>query len=186
MTDMTDPSVAAATENGHPLSVAAAAMAMGVSERTIRRWIAQGQLPAQRHGHSWLIAPDVLATCAAVHGHIGQDGHGHDQDAATTATAASVRPATATRVSAMAEWLALVQDLQARLADTQQAALQKGEAAAYWQGRAEVLAVELERTRERVLLLEAPRPAEGAGEQKTTDGVTGFRPWWARLAWWRH
>ena len=96
---MTDTSVAAASENGQALSVADAATQIGVSERTIRRWVAQGQLPAKRHGHSWLIAADALAVCAAVNGHHGQDGHGHDRATDTADTATAVRPNTAPDIS---------------------------------------------------------------------------------------
>ena len=46
----------------HVISIAAAAVALDVSERTIRRLIAAGLLPAYRVGHSVRIRTDDLST----------------------------------------------------------------------------------------------------------------------------
>ncbi|CUH44493.1 helix-turn-helix domain-containing protein [Ruegeria atlantica] len=42
------------------LSVAATAVFLGVSEKTVRRKIASGELPASRVGTQWRIRPEEL------------------------------------------------------------------------------------------------------------------------------
>jgi excisionase family DNA binding protein len=42
------------------LTTSQAAQQAGVTDRCIRKWIAQHRLPATRHGERWLIRPDHL------------------------------------------------------------------------------------------------------------------------------
>jgi excisionase family DNA binding protein len=42
------------------LTTSQAAQTAGVTDRCIRKWIAQHRLPATRHGERWLIRPDHL------------------------------------------------------------------------------------------------------------------------------
>ena len=51
-----------------PLTAREAAVSLGVSERTIRRAIARGDLPATKHAGVYRIAPDDLARYRAHHG----------------------------------------------------------------------------------------------------------------------
>lgn len=42
-------------ESGSWITTVAAAAQLGVTDRCIRKWIAQGRIPATRHGGRWLI-----------------------------------------------------------------------------------------------------------------------------------
>ena len=55
------------------LSAREAAAALGVSERTVRRAIAQGALAAVKHGRAYQISPDALARFRAQHISSGRD-----------------------------------------------------------------------------------------------------------------
>jgi excisionase family DNA binding protein len=145
------------TEIPATVTVAAAAERLAVSERTVRRMIARGQLAAVRHGHEWAIP------LRALNGHGQIDG----RTVTPTATVAGC-PTTATDTRTVAALVAMLQDLQTRLAEAQAETTAKAEAAALWQGRAGVLADELEHAR-RQLALPAPKA----------------RPWWAWWAFWR-
>jgi hypothetical protein len=168
----------AATLQPSPVSLREAAAALGVSEAAVRRMVKAGALRATREprpqGHVWRVhlpghlmpAPDALG------------------DASPDGTCQPPRPSPAAsgglplasgslellRAEALAAYAAAVaaphlQTIERLSAERAALAQQVGE------------------LQERVRQLEAPRPAEAAGEQ--VDVINSTRPWWARLAWWR-
>lgn len=130
------------------MPLADAARLLGKPERTIRRWAANGRLPATRTADGWLIELEL-------------DEHG--QVAATDRINGHTSGRTASRGTANGGHLAMVpvtllQDLMG-----------KAEQAAYWQGRASVLETRIQEL-EQQLALPAP-PAENGS-------ATAKRPWW--------
>src|SRR5215211_1307038 len=64
------------------VTVDAAAALVGVSPRTVRRWIQKGFLPSQRDLTGHLVSPADLPAAKATAGHgrgHGRDGSGHDR-----------------------------------------------------------------------------------------------------------
>jgi hypothetical protein len=90
----------------------------------------------------------------------------------------------------MVEALGLISKLQEENKSLVEGMLQRTEAAAIWQGRAEVLQFQLHQVQERLLALEAPKPAVGsidASETATRQAdaaISHPRPWW-QLIWLR-
>ena len=127
------------------LSAHAAAARLGVSDRTVRRWIASGRLRADKAAGEFQIPLEELDSLT------GQDAAaaaapGREQDnAAAPATEDSrlgAAPAAAPAVD-LSGLIALIERQQTQL-------LERTEAAAMWQARAQILD-------ERVRALEAPR-----------------------------
>ena len=140
------------------VSAAEAARLTGVSERTVRRWAASGQVRSVKRGHGYRIA---LSEVAAM---VGQaDGLGADSDPAMADSAAMTGVAAAAAIEA-GHLAALVRELQDKL--TQQAAT-----TAMWQTRADVLALQLEDARAQ-LALSAPTdaPQSHTAPNLTTQG----------------
>jgi excisionase family DNA binding protein len=105
----------------------------GVSEKTIRNWIASGRLSAEKSAGSFRIAPDDLDAL--------RSGSPHPPQSAESASAevraeGSPHGADSADPSAMVELIALVRELQAQL-------ITRTEAAVMWQERARVLADQL-------------------------------------------
>jgi Helix-turn-helix domain len=147
--------------------LADAARLLGKPERTVRRWASQGKLPATRTADGWVVEIDgqVAATDRA-DGH--SSGHVAAADAATGGQLATVP-------------VSFLRELQAR-----------AEAAALWQGRAQVLEAELAAAREQLRALPAPdvpvdalrADSDAAGPDRTrAPAARPRRPWWAV---WRH
>jgi len=143
--------------------LADAARLLGKPERTIRRWAAQGKLPATRTADGWLVdlAVDDVGQVAATDrtgGHV--NGH-----------VAAAPSATGGQVAAVP--VSYLHDLQAR-----------AEAAAYWQGRASVLEARVQQL-EGQLALPAPQPAQDApgGDSDAVVAKQPQRPagFWHRL-----
>jgi excisionase family DNA binding protein len=113
-----------------PLSIRDVATECRVSTKTVRRWIASGRLPAVKRGRHVHIASDELAAFRGQvdsqpvdRGHGGQDtGDSEDRPEDTS--------------SGQAVLLELVRDLQRQV-------IEKAEAAAMWQARAQLLAEQL-------------------------------------------
>jgi excisionase family DNA binding protein len=155
------------------VSVTEAAVLAGVSERTVRRWVTRGRLRAARRGQALMIATSELADVAGRDG--GQaDGHG-----------AGVADMSASEAGHLA---ALVRELQADLANATATI-------GLWQGRAEVLALQLEDARAQLALSAptgAPESHVGGRETAPPAGVPQesvpkpaprwWRRWWAALA----
>jgi hypothetical protein len=131
--------------SGEWVSVDEAAKRLGMATITVRRQVKSGQLTARRvsksYGFQWEVWID--------------QGLGSDQTEED-------RP----RPSLDRERDTLVLTLTNQVTQLAHELVEKAEAAALWQGRAEILAGELDRARDRILLLEAPK----------TNGVT--HPWW--------
>ena len=134
-----------------------AAHRFGLSEKTVRRWIAAGRLTADKRGRAYRVS---LSEVAALNGQrTGRDG-GPTADSGQTADKRSAPP-TADAMSAMsggAELVALV----ARLHDEVKL---YAEAATLWQARAFML-------EDRVRALEAPRSSQDAAESPTGPHLT--------------
>ena len=144
-----------------------AAGRLGISERTARRRVKQGDLRGRQvaspRGPMWEVWLDDAAPAASVDGQASQ--------------------------VAMVEALRMMEQLQAEL-------LRRTEAAATWQARAEVLAAQLHRAQETIRALEAPREAPADAPESHTAGrgtassagvdsdtiPTPAAPWWRR-AW---
>jgi hypothetical protein len=135
-----------ATPDNHPgdqepgwVPLAEAADQLGVSKDALRRRIRRGTIPNRkietRYGPTYEVRiEDVAATVA--------DGI-HQTNGHHPGTAATVTPAT------LAQFAALVRDLSER-------SERNAAAAAMWQARAELLAVQLGQAQERIKALEAP------------------------------
>ena len=171
------------------LSVAEAATLAGVSERTMRRWAASGQVRTVGRSHARRIPVSEVAAIPATNGRSGTDNR--------TATAAVAEEA--------GHLAALVRELQAKVADL-------AGAAGMWQVRAEVLAAQLEQARGELRALQAPQNAqngtqEGRRAAESPDPTTeppeapseppeplapdplptttdGRQPWWRRWRRW--
>ena len=129
------------------VSAHAAAARLGVSDRTIRRWIASGRLPADKAEGEFRIALEDLDGLTG-HGAAATAAPGHEQDTAAAPAGEDSPPGAAPAAALSAQLVALV-----ALVERQQAQLlERTEAAAMWQARARVLD-------ERVRMLEAPKPA---------------------------
>jgi len=148
-----------------PLSAREAAAAAGVSERTIRRAIARGELPAGKHAGAYRIAPaDVAAWAGAPD--TGQGRRGGPVSGAAAERTAPVRADTGHAASVTGAELAPLADVIAH----QGAEIARlAAAAALWQERARVL--------------EGRLLALGAGDATPPDArATGAG---ARVPWWR-
>jgi excisionase family DNA binding protein len=127
------------------LSAHAAAARLGVSDRTVRRWIASGRLKADKAAGEFQIALEDLDTLTG-HGAAAAAASGQDPDNAAASDTEGSRLDAAPAAALSAELVALV-----ALIERQQAQLlERTEAAAMWQARAQVLD-------ERVRALEAPK-----------------------------
>lgn len=115
------------------LSARQAAAIAGISDRTVRRWIAAGRLLAERDGDDWLITPLALQAALSA----APDAA---QTAAQLAAAAADLAALAARDAALAELVAKQEQTIIELA-----------------GRVGWLQSQLQARDERILALEAPK-----------------------------
>jgi excisionase family DNA binding protein len=135
------------------LSAEQAAALVGVSPKTVRRWILSGRLKADKRGRSFRISHDALGPF------MGQETppiSDTAQQETGTADSGRYRSGQRTADTALVE---LVRDLKAEL-------VAKAEAAAMWQARAEFLAGEV---RQLQAALEAPKA-------EPVDPVSSPRP----------
>ncbi|MDP8944177.1 MAG: helix-turn-helix domain-containing protein [Actinomycetota bacterium] len=149
-----------------------AAQRFGLSEKTVRRWIAAGKLKADKSGRAYRVS---LSEVAAINGHQNTDNGGPSPDSGQTADTRSA-PATADSTSAMsgiAELVALIERLHGEVR-------QYAETAATWQTRAELLAHQLAAAEDRIKMLEAPKPEPVPEPIPPTPSAA---PWWRR---WLH
>ena len=128
------------------LSAHAAAARLGVSDRTVRRWIASGRLRADKAAGEFQITLEDLDTLTG-HAAAAAAAPGHEPDnAAAPATEGSrLDAAPAAALSAdLSGLIAMIERQQEQL-------LERTEAAGMWQARAMML-------EERMKALEAPKP----------------------------
>jgi excisionase family DNA binding protein len=155
---------------------------LGLSEKTIRRWIKAGKLKAERHGRDYRIDLGELLAIGGQEGRTVADSGHAEPGASAPPKSGSARMADSPQTG-LAELVALVRDLQSEL-------MRRTEAAAMWQARAEVLALQLEDARAR-LALSAPTNAPEshtaanltAQGPEPTGGPLGpdGRSWWRRV-----
>jgi len=146
------------------MSARQAAAYCGVSEKTVRRWIASGKLAAQRDGASFRIAADSLyALQARGNGHAADTPRPHVDMAADSRAAGAAAPdmSASTAAAEAAHLAALVRDLQ-------QQNVELAGRVGFYQARIQEL--------EGRLLLTAGPPAEAPA--KAPDARRG-RPFWA-------
>ena len=155
---------------GAYLSARESADYCGVSEKTIRNWIAAGRLSAERSAGSFRIAQDDLDVL--------RNGSPHPPRTAENGSAevraeGSPHRAESAEGSAVAELVTLVRDLQAQLVTT-------ASTAAMWQERAGMLSDRLALAESRLAALEAPRPQnstlEPSGSTQPPGPTTGGHP----------
>ena len=126
-----------------------AAHRFGLSEKTVRRWIASGKLKADKSGRAYRV---MLSEVAALVEPDTAHDRGPSADTVRTADIGSA-PSTADSMSAMSgipELVALVDRLQAE-------ARHHAEAAAMWQERAGMLADRLSLAESEIRVLSAPQ-----------------------------
>jgi excisionase family DNA binding protein len=143
------------------LSVREAAERARTSDRTVRRWIAEGKLLATRTADGWTVAESDLAPLL--------DGR--------TAANGQVDGRPPGRPSVLAEAPLLGQ----LLADTQAELVRTAAAAAMWQARAEHLQDQLQRALPPPELTEstlAGPPRNGTIETSTEPSESKQRAWW--------
>ena len=150
------------------LSAREAADYCGVSEKTVRNWLASGRLQAEKSAGSFRIPQDQLDTLKR---NVGGSPQGAERQ--PEAEVSEVRTP-GPQVFTVEDVLRLVREVQAD-------AMSKAESAAMWQARAEMLAAQLDQAQ---LALEAPKAEPVATEptpaiEAVSEPVT--RPWWRRF-----
>jgi excisionase family DNA binding protein len=145
------------------LSARDAAARCGVSERTVRRWIVKGRLPADRDGREFRIASEALAPFI---GHAADNGQ--DAAASSDMSAASPQHSAALSADVAAELLHLVDKLQ-------QQNLELAGRVGYYQAENEQLRTTLK-------ALQAPQPEPSSEEPPADLPAAEERP---RVSWWR-
>jgi hypothetical protein len=163
---------------GEWVSLAQASERVGVSIQTLRRRIRDGKLPARKisspYGVAWTVSLSKLDgevnTRKVVDEGGSSTGEGVDRGGSPTEEENGQAPSS---TLGMVEALELIERLQ-------QEVVAKAEAASIWQGRAEMLSLQLGLAQERVLALEAPKEEPKAEESKAEANLL---PWWRW--WWR-
>ncbi len=161
---------------GAYLSAREAADYCGVSEKTIRNWLAAGRLSADKSAGSFRIPQGQLD---ALRRHDPRSPQGADRQ--PEGSAEDVR-AEGPHSVPVADVLALLRNAQAE-------AIAKAEAAAMWQTRAEVLALQLDQARGELRALTSPDRQEGPPAPdltaQTEDPMSETStPWWRRCWAW--
>ena len=155
------------------LSARAAAARRGVSDRTIRRWIASGRLKADKVAGEFLVALEDLDALTG-HGAAAAAAHRRGPDNTATPDTEGSRSGAAPAAAPSADLsglIALIERQQAQL-------LERTEAAAMWQTRALML-------EERLALTAPPASPEAPGAPESPDPTT--EPpgrWWRTGAPW--
>jgi len=165
--------VAAMADMSRVLSAEEAAILVGVSPKTVRRWIVSGRLRADKRGRSFRIATASLAPFMGqenAHGDTEiQDIEDSGQD---TGQVQGDMAGVATVDNGHLALVELVRELKTEV-------VQNAAAAAMWQARAEMLAAQLDQAQ---LALEAPK-SEPMPPEPTPAAEAMLEP--ARRAWWR-
>jgi excisionase family DNA binding protein len=147
---------------GAYLSARESADYCGVSEKTIRNWIAAGRLSAEKSAGTFRIdqeALDVLRSGTPRPLRSAENGSAEVRAEGSPQGAESAEP------SAVAELVTLVRDLQAQLVTT-------ASTAAMWQERAGMLSDRLALAEAKIAALEAPREQPAPPESPVTAQET--------------
>ena len=150
------------------LSAHAAAARLGVSDRTVRRWIASGRLRADKAAGEFQITLEDLDTLAG-HAAAAAAAPGHEPDTAAAPATEGSRLGAAPAAALSADLSGLI----AMIERQQEQLLERTEAAAMWQARAMML-------EERMKALEAPKeaPAPEPAPSPTPPSVAGWSDRW--------
>jgi hypothetical protein len=147
------------TEQDGWITLAEAAKALDCSIDTIRRKLKRGEIEGQlqntRHGKLWLVSLGSISS-------IGTDSKSeliqpmqNRQEAAEPAQAIESEPE-----QGIVELVRLVTQLQEETTRLNQEVVDRTEAASIWQGRAEMLSLQLNRAQDTIKALEAPKVEE--------------------------
>jgi excisionase family DNA binding protein len=179
------------------LTIAEAAAALGVSVDTVRRRLKRRELQAEQveteRGPVWRVAVESVPSVPSTPG-----SNGHSTPSTPGMPSSNGHSVPGTPGSSTAEH-AMHAEQQQRpellkvlelLERAQTEVVAKAEAAAMWQARAELLAVQLGQAQDRLRALEAPDAAQDENlseEDQNADQEPSAprRPWWAALAFWR-
>jgi hypothetical protein len=171
------------TPNGW-LGLGEAAEQLGISLDAMRRRVRRGEYVRRqvrtRHGLAWQVRLDHPKLGATV-------------GATVAPTVAPTVDGAATVGATLGDFVLYLRERDhlrdQELERAHRDALAKAEAAAMWQARAELLAVQLQQAQERILALEAPKepvPApgftgeatDGLGAEPAQQSAERKRPWW--------
>jgi hypothetical protein len=182
-----------------PLSARAAAARCGLSERTLRRWIAAGLLHVDKQGGTFLVSLEDVRTLAATRrGHAAAGAAAPDMSVASNTEPSDLADNSAADSAAAPDtpnvtaFVDLIAQLHAEVSTAKDEARQHAEAAAMWQERAGTLAERLAAAESRLLALAAPQQPVGVStappSPEPTTGAPGARTriwdrwWWPILA----
>ncbi len=133
------------------LSAREAADYCGVSEKTVRNWIAAGRLSAERSAGSFRIDRENLSAFRR-----DTPRSPHDADSASADVRAEV-PRTES-APGIVELVALLREREAKIDEIGVRVVQYAESASMWQARAAVFAHQLEGVHAELRALKAPEP----------------------------
>jgi excisionase family DNA binding protein len=176
------------------LSARAAAARCGVSERTVRRWIAAGLLAADKTGGAFLVDLGAVRTVVDQRRGLAADstaGAGVSAASNTEASDLADNGAAAGQTSAadtpqyLSELIQLVAQLHGEVSQAKDDAREHATAAAMWQERAGMLSDRLALAESKLAVLEAPQPEnatlDAPGSTERPDPTTEPPgPWWRR------
>jgi excisionase family DNA binding protein len=158
------------------MSARQAAAHCGLSEKTVRRWIASGRLNADKMGRDFQVDLDQLAAlCGQERGQDADTGRATGRSAKTAGEASGLAAPTFADSAAFVELVRLVDRLQREnrsLAETSTS----------WQLRAELLAGQLQQRDEQLKALQAPQAEPTPESPPVTVAPAEERP---RASWWR-
>ncbi len=168
------------------LSAREAADYCGVSEKTIRNWIASGRLSAERSACAFRIAQEDLATLRRETLRTPQEEGAESASAEATEDVRAEGPRTEV-AAGIVELVALLRDREAKIDDLSTRLVGYAEAAAMWQARAAVFAHQLESAHAELRALRAPEqptmpgpePVPGPFPEPDPPGPS-FAPRWGR------
>jgi hypothetical protein len=158
-------------DQGEWVGLAQAGQALKLSITTLRRQIKRGEIEARQvntqHGRIWQVRISTSDQVAADADTLDNQGE-------------------QLKVNQAGELPVLFRELQDRM-------VEKAEAAAMWQARAEMLSFQLHQAQETIKMLEAPKAAESLQEEPEAAGTREvasepdpdpLKPWWRRVFQW--
>lgn len=147
------------------LSARDAAARCGVSDRTVRRWIVSGRLPADRDGRDFRIDPVELAPFI---------GHPSDPDSDIAAAQADVSAQVPHAAAAVSDGMSDTNKLLEMLDERDRTIMELAGRVGYYQA-------EVEQLRTTLLALQAPTVTQEPDEPATAPESKQRAPWWRRL-----
>jgi hypothetical protein len=157
------------------LSLREAAAKLQLSEKTLRKRIKEGRLESKLVATQF--GPAYQVRLPGVPG-VGSSLEAESSTLEDTPSRVEEKGTLEGESGSVRDLVELIRDLQSSLTESQREMMEKAEAAALWQGRAEVLMTQLTEARHEIKALEAPKVEAGHDDQQQP----GSRPWWKR--WW--